>query len=169
MGTKCAQARIAIAMLLLGLFSLCGCTRKNAILVLDEQWSVKQAEADCQSRSREGVPLCTVDPAAQIRNSEAQIADAFRSEPECSGITLVTLNVSDNPRRLNSMHTWRLFLELSRGGGVDAQRYMVERRFTVTNGRNPDDPHAGGLRGQGEAKLIAATSCEFVRGKIGLP
>jgi hypothetical protein len=38
-------------MLLLGLLSLCGCkTRENVILVLDDQWSEKKAEADCQSR-----------------------------------------------------------------------------------------------------------------------
>jgi hypothetical protein len=146
-------------MMLLALFSLCGCkTRENAILVLDEQWSEKKAEADCQSQPREGVSPCIGDPAVELRNFEAQISRAFRVDPACNGITLVTLNVSDNPRRLGSRRTWWLFLELSPGGGPN------KRRFSVTR---TDDPQANPLTGNGEANFIAEISCKFVSGRIG--
>jgi hypothetical protein len=145
-------------MLLLALFSLCSCkARENAILVLDEQLSEKKAEVDCQSQPREGVSPCIGDPAVELRNFEAQISRAFRVDPACSGITLVTLNVSDNPRRLGSRRTWWLFLELSPGGGPN------KRRFSVTR---TDDPQANPLTGNGEAKFIAEISCKFVKGRV---
>jgi hypothetical protein len=151
--------KTTVAMLLLGFFSLCGCKiRENAILVLDEQWSAKKAEADCQSPPRESVPPCTGDPAVELRNFEAQISRAFRVDPACSGITLVTLNVSDHPRRLRSRRTWWLFLELIPGGGPNKRRFSVSRT---------EDPKANPLRGQGEANLIAETSCKFVQGRVG--
>ena len=146
-------------MLLLGIFSLCGCkTRENAILVLDEQWSEKKAEADCPSSPREGVSPCTGDPVVELRNFGTQISHAFRVDPACRGITLVTLNVSDDPRRLRSRRTWWLFLELSPGGGPN------KRRFSVTR---TEDPHANPLTGNGEANFIAETSCKFVEGRVG--
>jgi hypothetical protein len=146
-------------MLLLGFFSLCGCrSRENAILVLDEQWSEKNAEADCQSPPREGVSPCTGDPAVELRNFEAQFSHAFRVDPACRGITLVTLNVSDNPRRLRSRRTWWLFLEPSPDGGPN------KRRFSVT--RN-EDQQANPLTGNGEANFIAEISCKFVKGRVG--
>jgi hypothetical protein len=153
------RIKTTVTMLLLGLFSLCGCkTRENAILVLDEQWSEKKAEADCQSPPREGISRCTGDPAVELRDFEAQISRALRVDPACSGITLVTLNVSDNPRRLRSRRTWWLFLELSPGGGPN------KRRFSVTR---TDDPQANPLTGNGEAKFVAEISCKFVKGRVG--
>jgi hypothetical protein len=155
------QRRMTVMAPLLAVLSLCSCHHGNVILILDEQWSVKQAEADCRSRSREGVPPCAVDPFIEIRNSEVQISRAFKVDPECKGITLVTLNISDSPRRLNSMRTWWLFLELSRGGDPD------ERRFTVSQTEDPHRPYS--TTGQGQPDFIAETSCKFVRGKIGRP
>ena len=153
------HVKTTITMLLLGLFSLCGCkTRENSILVLDEQWSEKKAEADCRSPSGEGVSACTGDPAVELRNFEAQISHAFRANPACSGITLVTLNVSDNPRRLRSRRAWWLFLELSPGGGPS------KRRFSVTR---TEDPQANPLTGNGEPNFIAEISCKFVKGRVG--
>jgi hypothetical protein len=146
-------------MLLLGPFSLCGCkARENAILVLDEQWSEKKAEGDCQSSSREGVSPCTGDPAVELRNFEAQISRAFSVDPACSGITLVTLNVSNNPRRLRSRRTWWLFLEPSPGGGPNKRRFSVSRT---------EDPQVNPLRGNGEANFVAETTCKFVQGRVG--
>lgn len=149
-----------MGMILLVVLGLCGCKeRRNAVVVLNEQWSMNQAVNDCQSRASQGVPACTTDPRAEIRDSDAQLANAFAAEPACSGLTLLTLNVSDHQRILNSRRTWWLFLELSRGLGSD------ERRFTVTRS---DDPNAhGALTGQGKTDFIAKSACDFVRGRRG--
>jgi hypothetical protein len=146
--------RTAAAMLMFGLFPLFGC--KARFLVLDEQWSFKQAVVDCQSRSHEGVPPCTADPIAEIRDSEAQISRAFKLDPACGGMTLVTLNASDHPEGLNSRDTWWLFVELIRSNEPNERR-----RFTVSH---TDDPHgAGGKTGLGEPNFIVASSCKFAR------
>src|ERR1700689_126428 len=136
------HVRRTITMLLLGLFTLCGCkSRENSILILDEQWSEKKAEADCQSPAGGGVSACTGDTAVELRNFEAQISHAFRANPACGGITLVTLNVSDNPRRLRSRRAWWLFLEPTLGGAPNKRRFSVPR---------PEDPQANPLTGNGE-------------------
>lgn len=129
--------------------------RKNAILVLNEQGSIHQAIADCKSRAAEGVPVCTSDPSMEIRDFEAQLLQAFRAEPLCNDVTLVTLNASHDQQVLNSRRTSWLFLELSRGLGPE------EKRFTVSD---TDDPHAHGVvTGQGKADFIAKSVCDFVR------
>jgi hypothetical protein len=149
------RIRTAMTMLLLGLSSHCGCTRENAILVLDEQWSERRAEADCQSRSREGVPPCTDDPVLMIRDFEAQTSRAFKLNAACNGITLVTLNASDHPSQLNSRHTWWLFLELMRSNMPNELRYTVSRT---------QDPHiSGSATGQGEPNSIVREFCNFVQ------
>jgi hypothetical protein len=112
-----------------------------------------QAIADCQSRAEEGVPTCTINPIADIRSFEAELVQAFKTEPSCRDLTLVTLNASHNQRLLNSRRTWWLFLELSRGLGAE------EKRFTVSD---TDDPH-GSLTGQGKADFTAKSTCDFVR------
>jgi hypothetical protein len=118
---------------------------------------VKQAENDCKSRVQPGVPPCSGDPAAEIRNSEVEISNYFRSDPECTGITLLTLSASNGASHLSSGDTWWLFLELA--GGYDR-----EKRWTVTHSDNPSEN--GALTGVGEAKQIAHDSCRFVRGKF---
>lgn len=146
-----------LSCVLLSLFlGLCACTpRKDGILVMNEQWSINQATADCKSRATEGVPACTVDPSEDIKNFEAKFLQAFKAEPQCSEVTLVTLSASDNQRVLNSRRTSWLFLELSRGLSAE------EKRFTVSDS---DDPRAhGGLTGQGTADLTAKSACNFVR------
>lgn len=149
------RTRTAVTMLLLVLSSLCGCRRENVILVLDEQWSEKHAEADCQSRSQEGVPACTDDPVLMIRNFEAQTTRAFRLNVACRGMTLVTLNASDHPSQLNSGHTWWLFLELMRSNMPNELRYTVSRT---------QDPHrSGSATGQGEPNSIVGEFCNFVQ------
>jgi hypothetical protein len=141
--------------ILLCLFSLCACnTRENTIVVLDEQWSVKQAEADCRSRSREGVPPCTDDPGLMIRGLESQTTRAFKLDAGCRGMTLVTLNVSDHPSQLNSRHTWWLFLELMRSNIPNELRYTVSPA---------QDPHrSGSTIGQGKPNSIVGEFCDFV-------
>jgi hypothetical protein len=127
--------------------------------VLNEQWSINQAAADCKSRAAEGVPACTVDPSEDIKKFEAQFVQAFRAEPQCSEVTLVTLNASHDQRVLNARRTSWLFLELSRGLGPE------EKRFALVN---TNDPYAHGkLTGQSEAEHIAKVACDFVRN--GLP
>ena len=122
---------------------------------MNEQWSVTQAITDCGSRAAEGVPVCTTDPSLDIRNFEAQFLQAFKAEPLCSDVTLVTLNASHDQRVLNSRHTSWLFLELSRGLGPE------EKRFTLLD---TDDPHAGGgVTGQGKVAFVAKSACDFVR------
>jgi hypothetical protein len=142
------------------LFSSCACnTRENTIVVLDEQWSVKQAQADCQSRSQEGVPPCTDDPGLMIRDFASQASRAFKLDPACRGITLVTLNVSDHPSQLNSRHTWWLFLELMRSNIPN------ELRYTVSPAQVPHT--SGSATGQGTANSIVGQFCDFVaRGGI---
>src|SRR5207302_11217466 len=106
------RRRAAVIMSLAALSPLCACNReRNSIVILDDQWAIKQAQADCQSRQREGVPPCTGDPVVMIRDLEAQTSHAFRLNAACSGMTLVTLNVAENPSQLSSRHTWWLFLE----------------------------------------------------------
>jgi hypothetical protein len=141
--------------MLLGLFFLCACnTRENTIVVLDEQWSVKQAELDCQSRSREGVPPCTDDPGHMITDLEGQTSAAFKLNAACRGMTLVTLNVSDHRSQLNSRHTWWLFLELMRSNIPGELRYTVSRT---------QDPHGSiSTRGQGKPDSAAGQLCDFV-------
>lgn len=138
------------------LVSLCACRpRKGGIVVLNEQWSVDQAVADCKSRPAEGVPACTTDPSLEIKDFEVRLLQAFRAEPMCNDVTLVTLNASHDQRVLKSRRTSWLFLELSRGLGPE------EKRFTVSD---TDDPHAlGPVTGQGKAEFIAKSACDFVR------
>jgi len=53
----------SLVVVLLVVVGLCGCKeRKNAVLILNEQWSVNQAMADCQTRARQEGPTCTTDP-----------------------------------------------------------------------------------------------------------
>jgi hypothetical protein len=149
-----------LGMMLLVLLGLSGCKeRRNAVLILNEQWSVNQATSDCQTRARQEGPVCTSDPRLEIRDSDAQLANAFEAEPACSGLTLLTLNVSDHQRPLNSRRNWWLFLELTVSPGSD------ERRYTVSVS---DDPNArGALTGQGKMDSIAKSACNFVRGRDG--
>jgi hypothetical protein len=149
----------SLVVVLLVVVGLCGCKeRKNAVLILNEQWSVNQAMADCQTRARQEGPTCTTDPRVEVRDSDAQLANAFETEPACSGLTLLTLNVSDHQRPLNSRRNWWLFLELS-GPGSD------ERRFTVSRSDDPDARWA--LTGQGKMDFIAKSACDFVQGRTG--
>lgn len=121
---------------------------------MNEQWSVPQAIADCGSRAAEGVPACANHPSLDIRNFEAQFLQAFKAEPLCSDVTLVTLNASHDQRLLKSRHTSWLFLELSRGVGPE------EKRFALLD---TDDPHArGGVTGQGKIDFVAKSACDFV-------
>jgi hypothetical protein len=153
------RAKTLGTMLLLAV-GLCGCKeRRNAVVILNEQWSVNQAANDCQSRAWEGAPLCASDPRAEIVASDVQLAKAFAADPACRGLTLLTLNFSDHQRPLNSRRNWWLFLELSRGGNAD------ERRFTLSRS---DDPNAhGALTGQGKVDAIARSACDFVEGRKG--
>src|SRR4051812_13864296 len=97
---------VAVIPLLFTLAGLLGCNPgKNAVVVLDEQWAVKQAQADCESRQRIGVPLCSGDPTAMIRDLELQTIQGFKGNTACNGLTLVTLNVSEDRFRLDSRHT----------------------------------------------------------------
>lgn len=148
--------------MLLVVLGLSGCKeRSNAVLILNEQWSVNKAIADCQSRAQEGVPVCTTDPSPEIKQADALFAKAFELEPGCNGLTLLTLNVSDHQRPLNSRRNWWLFLELKPGLGPE------ERRFTVTG---TDDPDARDkLTGQGKMDFIAKSACDFVQGRTGTP
>jgi len=140
------------ALLVLMLCLLSGCKQKTkAVIVLDDQWAVKQAEADCRSRQQEGVPLCASDPTVMIRDFEAQTARAFQANPECRGITLVTLNSSEDPLQLNSK--W-LFIELMRSNVAGELRYTVARTH---------DPHSHGSEtGQGVPDSIVGGICSFV-------
>ena len=146
--------------MLLAVLGLCGCKeRRNAVVIVNEQWSLNQAVTDCQAPGWNAVPGCASDPRKAIVDSDAQLAKAFASEPSCSGLTLLTLNVSDHQRPLNSRRTWWVFLQLS--GSGDAS----ERRFTVSRS---DDPSArGAFTGQGKIDLIARSACDFVRGRSG--
>jgi len=142
----------ALVLLLL----LCGCYRgRNAIILIDDQWAVKQAQADCQSRKREGVPLCTNDPVATIRDFEAQTVRAFQLSPACTGMTLITLNSSENPSRLDSRYTWWLFLEVVRSNVPDGLRYTVARGH--------DQHRTGSASGQGQPDATVREFCAFVQ------
>jgi len=150
----------ALGSVLLVVLGLTGCKeRRNAVVILNEQWSVNQAMNDCRARARQEGPRCTADPRIEIRDSDAQLANAFETEPECNGLTLLTLNVSDHQRPLNSRRNWWLFLELTVSPGSDQLRFTVSRS---------DDPNApGGLTGQGKMGTIARNACDFVRGGRG--
>ena len=138
--------------------TLCGCwTKTKSALILDEQWSVQQAKTDCESRIQLAVPRCSGDPAVEIRNFEVEIHDAFKSDPKCSGIVLLTLNVSNGEPRLSSGDARWLFLEPARG--LDR-----EKRWKATRSHNPSEH--GSLTGVGEAKQVAHDSCRFVRGEF---
>lgn len=135
---------------------LFGCNRgTEAIIVVDDQWAVKQARADCQSRARDGAPPCTSDPVVLIRDFEAQISSAFQIAPACAGTTLLTLNSSANPSALNSRDTWWLFPELLRSNVPEGLRYTVARHH------DPQTP--GSERGQGQPDSIMRGICSFVR------
>ena len=152
------MGRIAIgcAAGLMALAGLCGCNRRTrATIVLDDQWSIKQARADCQSRQGEGVPPCTGDPAVQIRDLESQTVGALQVTPECGGMTLLTLHSSANPSLLNSTHTWWIFPELLRSNAPE------ELRYTVANVQNPNAP--GSAHGQGPPSSVAHEICSFVQ------
>ena len=149
--------RQAAVTLLFVLSALSGCkSGKNALIVLDHQWAVKQAQTDCQSRQREGMPPCTADPAIMIRDLEAQTAAAFSSNASCKGMTLVTLNSSEDASQLDSRQTWWLFLELLRSNNMPN-----ELRYTVSQSEDPRRP--GSATGQGEPSSIASEFCSFVR------
>ena len=148
----------ALLTLLLAI-GLCGCwTRGRSVLILDEQWSLERAESDCKSRDQFGLPRCSSDPAVEIKSSEVEISNSFRSDPECTGIVLLTLNVSNGASYVSTVKTRWLFLELS--GGVDQQK-----RWTVARSDNPSEHYS--LTGMGDAKQIVHDSCRFVRGTIG--
>jgi hypothetical protein len=150
------RIRAALILLLVALSSLCGCNRgRNAVVVLDDQWAIKRAQADCQSRQREGVPPCTVDPVVMITDLEAQTARAFGLNAACRGMTLVTLNASENPSQLNSRHTWWLFLELMRSNIPNELRYTVSPT---------EDPHRSrSATGQGKPDSIVREFCDYVQ------
>ena len=143
-------------LLLAAIFALCACKgRTDALVVLDDEWAVKQAIADCQSRKSNGVPVCVGDPTADIRELEAQTVRAFKTAPECRGMELLILNGSRNPSRVNARNTWWLFLEFVRSNVPDGLRYVVVNRH---------DPDAGGsMRGQGHPDSIVREFCPFVR------
>ena len=145
-----------LALLVLMLCWVFGCEQKaKAVIVLDDQWAVKQAQADCRSRQPEGVPQCAGDPVVMVRDFEAQTARAFQTNLKCRGITLVTLNSSDDPSQLNSNHTWWLFIELMRSNVAGELRYTVARSH---------DPHSHGSdTGQGVPDSIVGGFCSFVR------
>jgi len=145
-----------LALLFLMLCSLSGCKqRTKALIVLDDQWAVQQAQADCRSRQQEGVALCAGDPAVMIKDLEAQTARAFQTNPECRGIAFATLNASDDPSQLNSRRTWWLFLELTRSNVAGQLRYTLA---------SSHDPHAHGSEtGQGVPDSIVGGFCTFVR------
>jgi len=148
---------VALIPLLFALSGLLGCDPgKNAVVVLDDQWAVKQAHADCQSRLRDGVPLCTGDPTAMIRDLEARTIQSFKMSTACHGLTLVTLNVSEDPSRVNSRHTRWLFLELIRSNMPDEN----ELRYTVSD---TQEGYESGTKGQGKADSIAAQFCDVIR------
>jgi len=145
----------AVIPLLLTLAGLWGCNPgRNAVIVLDEQMAVKQAQADCDSRQRIGVPLCSGDPTAMIRDLELRTIQGFKRSTVCSGLTLVTLNVSEDRSRMDSRHTWWLFIELMR-----SNMPTNEVRFTVSKTRDG----TSGLKGQGAPDAIASSFCDFVR------
>jgi hypothetical protein len=150
------RLRTLTCVLLSSIVTLFACrSRKDSLLILNEQWSINQAIADCKSRATEGVPACAVDPTEDIKNFEVQLLQAFRANPRCSEVTLVTLNASHAERVLKSRRTSWLFLELSRGLGPE------EKRFTLLD---TDDPHAhGGATGQGKAESVAKSACDFAR------
>lgn len=153
---------MAGSLLLALIVCLSGCKqRKNAVVVLNEQWSLNQAVADCQSRAAEGVPACTIDPGIDITNFEAEFVRAFKTEPLCSELTLVTLNASHVQQSLDSRRTWWLFLELSRGLGPE------EKRFAVSDTGNPRARYS--LTGQGKADFAAKSACDFVRNGGPMP
>ena len=116
----------------------------------------EEAQNDCQSRQRQGVPLCSGDPTSMIRDLELQTTQAFKGNSACNGLTLVTLNVSEDPSRLNSRNTWWLFLELMR-----SNEGPNELRYTVSSDH---DPHRlQSVKGQGRPDSIVWEFCSFVR------
>jgi len=152
------KSSIPILLLSIGMF---GCrNRVNEMLVINEQSSVEQAVADCESRASAGIPRCLYAPADEIRRREAGITDAFRSDPACSGITLLTLNISSHASRVTSSDSWWLFLEPSRELGK-------ETRWRVTHGDSPSAHYS--LTGNSDAKQIAHDACRFIRGETGAP
>jgi hypothetical protein len=150
------EKRAALAALILSLCSLFACKHgTKSVVVLDDQWAVKQAQLDCQSRQQEGLAPCADDPVVMIRDLEAKTVQAFRMSKECRGITFVTLNTSDHPSELSSIHTWWLFLELMRSNVVGELRYTVARSH---------DPHThGSATGQGVPDSIVNELCSFVQ------
>ena len=154
---QCGVRARTIAAVLLSLALLCACRGgRNAIVVLDEEWVVEHAKADCDSRARLGIPLCAGDPTLMIRSLEAEIARAFQSEQACKGMTLVTLNVSNRPSQLESRRTFWLFLELMRSNIPDD-----ELRYTVSPAHEPHKSRSE--EGQGTPGSIVGPLCDFVR------
>jgi hypothetical protein len=152
------SARCLGLLLVVGLFA---CSKRtNEILVINEPWNFEQAKADCESRAAIGVPLCNGSAASEIRTAEAEISDAFRADPSCSGISLVTLNVSTSASRVAPPDSWWLFLELNRG----QDQWM---RWIVAHKDKPDARYS--LTGNGGARQAAHDACRFIRGEIGAP
>jgi hypothetical protein len=140
--------------ILLGLSFLGGCNTHPVIIVHD-QWAVKQGQADCESRPAEGVPRCSGDPVLTIRDFEAQISRAFQLDAACKGMRLVILDASEAPSQTNARNTWWLFLELSRSNRPNELRYTVSRN---------DNPHSAGIAtGHGEPNSVVPLFCKFVR------
>ena len=138
----------------LGLSFLGGCNT-HPVIVVHDQWAVKRAQADCQSRPAEGVPRCSGDPVLAIREFEAQVSRAFQLDATCKGITLVTLDDVGRPSQMKARNTWWLFLELSRSNRPNELRYTVSRN---------DDPHSAGVAtGHGEPNSVVPQFCKFVR------
>lgn len=139
--------------ILLGPSFLGGCNT-HPVVVVHDQWAVKQAQADCASRQAEGVPRCVGDPVLAIRDFEAQVSQAFQIDAGCKGMTLVTLNTS-GVSQIRARKTWWLFLELSRSNRPNEVRYTVSRN---------DDPHSAGVAtGHGEPNSVVQQFCKFVR------
>src|SRR5437879_4801195 len=90
-----------------------------------------------------------------IRDLEAQTSHAFRLNAACRGMTLVTLNVSENPSQLSSRHTWWLFLELMRSNMPNELRYTVSH--------SEDQDRSGSASGQGKPDSIVREFCDFIK------
>jgi hypothetical protein len=155
---RIVHSAAALSLLLVAALFACN-KRTNEVLVINEPWSVQRAEADCKSRAAIGIPLCKGSPENEIRSYSAEISDAFKSDPACTGITLLTL--SPDSSQVMSHGSWWLFLELSRG---EEDRLV---RYTVSRSNDPDAPYS--LAGNVDTRQAASAACKFIRGKIGAP
>ena len=148
-----------VTLLIAAVFSACS-KGENKVLVLDAPWSIQRAEADCDSRSSMGIPLCKASPEELIGGFSGNFSEAFNSDATCNGIVLLTLKSSTNDSKGVYPNGWWLFLELSRG-----ENNLV--RYKLTRGRDPDAGYA--LTGNTDARQAAHDACGYIRGRIGAP